>query len=172
MVKRKHSGTRRRKAATQDVLGRAQVEAPIKPKWRTFYKRLISLRDELVRRQGELAKDALEEKPTFSTHMADAGTDTYDRDFALGMLSSDQDAVYEIEEAIDRIRNGNYGVCELTGKPIETERLEAIPWTRFTAAAEKRLEKDGAVKRTRLGPRDTVTKVVATDEDEEGFTGP
>jgi RNA polymerase-binding transcription factor DksA len=90
------------------------------------------------------------------THLADAGTDSYDRDFALGMLSSEQDAVYEIEEALSRIQAGTYGRCELTGKPIEPARLEAIPWTRFNAGAERQLEREGGVKHARLGPRETV----------------
>jgi RNA polymerase-binding transcription factor DksA len=99
--------------------------------------------------------------------MADAGTDTFDRDFALGMLSSEQDALYEIDEALNRIRDGTYGKCELTGKPIEAPRLEAIPWTRFSAAAEKQLEREGVVKKTRLGPRETVTKTEANSADDE-----
>ena len=113
--------------------------------------------------------DALEERPAFSLHMADAGTDEYDRDLALGVLSSEQDALYQIEQALDRIRNGTYGICELTGKPIEPARLEAVPWARFSIEAEQQFEKEGAVKRTRLGPRDTVAKVNPTTEfDEEG----
>jgi RNA polymerase-binding transcription factor DksA len=91
--------------------------------------------------------------------MADAGTDTYDRDLALSLLSSEQDAVYEIEEALTRIRDGTYGVCELTGEPIEPDRLEAIPWTRFSTAAEKQLEREGGVKRARLNPRESVARV-------------
>ena len=108
--------------------------------------------------QADLSKDALEEHPTFSTHQADAATDSYDRDLALGMLSSEQDALKEVDEALERIQNGTYAVCELTGKPIEDSRLEAIPWTRFSTAAEKQLEKEGAVNRARLGPRETVTQ--------------
>ena len=50
----------------------------------------------------------------------------FDRDFALSLLSSDQDALYEIDEAIKRIEKGTYGVCELTGKSIPKARLEAI----------------------------------------------
>ena len=63
--------------------------------------RLRELRDHLLRRQNLLTKDALEEQPSFSTHMADAATDTYDRDFALSMLSCEQDSLYEIDEALD-----------------------------------------------------------------------
>jgi RNA polymerase-binding transcription factor DksA len=126
------------------------------------------LRGHILRHQGGLAKEAVDQQPAFSSHMADAGTDTFDRDFALGMLSSEQDALYEIDEALNRIRDGTYGKCELTGKPIEPERLEAIPWTRFSAAAEKQLEREGVVKKARLGPRETVAKSEATTvEDEE-----
>src|SRR5262245_16538250 len=131
------------RARTEDVLGKRPSQARIPSKWRIHFNRLLELRDRLRDRQADLAKDALEEKPSFSTHQADAGTDSYDRDLALGMLSSEQDALYEVEEALDRIRTGKYGICELLGKPIEPSRLEAIPWTRFSAAAEKQLETKG-----------------------------
>ncbi len=83
------------------------------------------------------------------------------------MLSSEQNAVYEIDEALDRIRNGSYGVCELTGRKIEPQRLEAIPWTRFSAEAERQLEKEGGVPRARLGEREAVPRVQAAEESEE-----
>ena len=63
-----------------------------------------------------LAKESAQEMPGYSLHMADSGTDNFDRDFALSLLSSDQDAVYEIEEALKRIEKKTYGICELTGK--------------------------------------------------------
>ena len=90
--------------------------------------------------------------------MADAGTDSFDRDLSLSRASSGQDAVYEIDQAINRIHNGTYGICELTGKPIEAARLEAIPWARFSVEAEKKLEKEGAVRRARLAPREAMSQ--------------
>jgi RNA polymerase-binding transcription factor DksA len=170
MRKRKQlRGRRKPPATTQDVLGTGGQSRPIPSKWRAQYKNLVQLRNRLLNRQDDLAKDALEESPTFSTHMADAGTDNFDRDLALGMLSSEQDAVNEIEQAIDRIQNGTYGVCELTGKRIERERLEAIPWTRFSLAAEKQLEAQGARPRTRLGSRSNVPRGGEPDETGEAF---
>ena len=129
----------------------------------------MDLRQSLSRSQENLNREALEEQPGFSTHMGDAGTDTFDRDFALGMLSTQQDAIYEIELALERIRNGTYGMCELTGRRIEKERLDAIPWARFSVAAEMQLEQEGQVKRAGLGPRETVAKSEArtVEEDEE-----
>ena len=136
-------------------------------KWRSAFRRLKDLREELLQRQSYPSRAALEEQPNFSTHMADAGTDQYDRDFALGLLSSEQDALYQVEQAMDRVRNGTYGICELTGKRIEAGRLEAIPWTRFSLAAEAQLEKAGLRRRARLGDRQTVGRTTPEQESAE-----
>ena len=142
----------------RELLGDSKPPERINAKWRKHFRRLVELRDHLLKQQRDQFKDAIEEQPAYSMHMADAGTDSYDRDLALGMLSHEQDAVYEIEEALNRIRNGNYGVCESTGKRIPAARLEAIPWARFTAAAEATLEKERGFPRAQLGSRTTVRR--------------
>src|SRR6266481_4579149 len=142
MEKKKHHepkparAGKRPKATSLDVLTPVRPRPRINPKWTRHYRHLSDLRDYFLRQKGALTQDANEEQPSYSEHMADAGTDSYDRDFALSMLSSDQNALYEIDEAIDRIEAGTYGICELTGKPIPPERLTAIPWARFTIEAE------------------------------------
>jgi DnaK suppressor protein len=172
-VRRSKQPPRRGPAANSDVLGGrplAKSNGRVPAKWKEQYRRLSQTRDYLLRRRNDLVKDASEEQPAFSLHMADAGTDSFDRDFALSRLSSEQDAVYEIDEAMMRIRRGTYGICELTGKPIERERLEAIPWTRFSAAAEKQLEKNGEVRRARLAPREAIARGVKASSEAEGST--
>ena len=169
----KHPARRRRPAITSDVLGprRApKLEGHVPQKWKEHYRRLSEARDFLLGRQSDLVKNASEEQPTFSLHMADAGTDSFDRDFALSRLSSEQDAVYEIDEAMMRIRRGTYGICELTGKPIERLRLEAIPWTRLSANAEEQLEKNGEIRRARLAPREAIARGVQAENEAEGST--
>jgi RNA polymerase-binding transcription factor DksA len=74
------------------------------------------------------------------------------------MISSEQNALYEIEQALNRMKTGTYGTCELTGKPIPLERLNAIPWTRFTAEAERKLEKRGELARAKLGDRERILR--------------
>jgi DnaK suppressor protein len=74
-------------------------------------------------------------------HQADAGSDAYDRDFALNLLSQEHDALYEIEEALKRFDAGTYGICEMSGKPIPQARLEAIPFARFTVECQTQIEK-------------------------------
>jgi RNA polymerase-binding transcription factor DksA len=144
----------------------------IKSEWLGYYNNLIALREQLCAQMSGLAKESAQEMPGYSLHMADSGTDNFDRDFALSLLSSDQDAVYEIEEALKRIERKTYGVCELTSKTIPKARLEAIPWTRFTVEAQAQLEKDGALKSRRLGALGSVDSVgavteVETDDDEQ-----
>jgi len=142
---------RRKAATTEEVLGAAGTKYRVPPKWKQHFALLEELREQLLNKKNDLVHDARQEIPAFSMHMADAGTDEYDRDWALSMISSEQDAVYQIEQAIDRIHNNTYGICELTGKSIEPERLAAVPWTRFTAAAERELEKNGLSEKAKLG---------------------
>ena len=148
---------------------KANLPAPaeVKPEWERLYRVLLDLRERLMNQMSGLAKESAEEITSYSLHMADSGTDNFDRDFALSLLSSDQDAIYEIEEALKRIEKGTYGICELTGKPIPRTRLEAIPWTRFTVEAQSQLEKEGALRQRRLGTLGTVDTVGVAEVEEE-----
>ena len=89
------------------------------------------------------------EASAFGMHQADAGSDAYDRDFALSLLSQEQDALYEIEEALKRVDAGTYGICEMSGKPIPHARLEAIPFARFTVECQTQIEKRKKAMRVR-----------------------
>jgi RNA polymerase-binding transcription factor DksA len=139
----------------------------VKSEWQKYYQHLIELRDQLRRQMDGLAQESAQEMAGYSLHMADSGTDNFDRDFALSLLSSDQDAIYEIEEALKRIEKKTYGICELTGKVIPKARLEAIPWTRFTVEAQAQLEKDGALKSRRLGQLGTIETASGGDSDSD-----
>jgi RNA polymerase-binding transcription factor DksA len=164
-------------SATAAILGRPVVKTTkvitdpkkVKAEWQKYCQRLLELREQLLQQMNGLAKESAQELPGYSLHMADSGTDNFDRDFALSLLSSDQDAVYEIEEALKRIEKKTYGVCELTGKQIPKARLEAIPWTRFTVEAQAQLEREGALRSRRIGQLGTVDSTGATEveSDEE-----
>ena len=106
--------------------------------------RLLELKDTLLDAMRGVARDNLHagsETSAFGMHQADAGSDAYDRDFALSMLSKEQGSLYEIDEALKRIESGTYGVCENCEKPIRHDRLEALPFTRFTVECQAELEK-------------------------------
>jgi RNA polymerase-binding transcription factor DksA len=118
--------------------------------------RLLRLREALLEEIHQLRSEASEENPNYSMHPADAATDSFDRDLVLGLASFKQEGLYEIDAALERIDEGTYGVCELTGQLIPWKRLEAIPWTRFSLQAEKQIERD---TRPSLGPRGTIRQV-------------
>jgi RNA polymerase-binding transcription factor DksA len=142
-------------------------QVKIKPQWAKYHRHLLELRERLLHQMSGLAKESAEEMASYSLHMADSGTDNFDRDFALSLLSSDQDAIYEIEEALKRIEKNTYGICELTGKTIPAPRLDAIPWTRFTVEAQSQLEREGALRQRRLGQLGTVDNSGGTELEED-----
>ena len=107
--------------------------------------RLLELKDTLLDAMRGVARDNLHagtDTSAFGMHQADAGSDAYDRDFALSMLSKEQGSLYEIDEALKRVEDGTYGVCDLCQKPIKHERLEALPFTRYTVDCQAGLEKN------------------------------
>jgi RNA polymerase-binding transcription factor DksA len=117
--------------------------------------KLLALKDTLLDSMNGVAKDSLRsraegsEASAFGMHQADAGSDAYDRDFALSLLSQEQDSLYEIDEALKRIENGTYGTCEMSGKAIPHARLEALPFTRYTVECQAELEKRNRFQRVR-----------------------
>ena len=130
-------------------------ERRLDPFTRAQKDKLLQLRDAMVDSMAGVAQDTLRaraegsEASAFGMHQADAGSDAYDRDFALSLLSQEQDALYEIDEALKRIDLGTYGKCEMSGKPILRARLEAIPFARFTVECQSQLEKQSKASRVR-----------------------
>ncbi len=128
------------------------VEPPKKPVLPAAFlkkqkQRLVELRDAYMNAAEGVAAESLRnhesgDSSAFGMHQADAGSDAYDRDFALSLLAKEQDAIYEINEALNRIARGTYGICEMSGETIPEERLEALPFTRFTVNCQARIERD------------------------------
>ena len=170
---RLRAGKRKPRATTAAILANSVGHAKIPAKWQTHYRRLLKMRDEINSERRRLLTQARElKRRAHSDNIADAGTDTYDQDFALGIASSEQQALFEIEEALNRLRTGRYGICEATGQRIDPARLEAIPWTRFCAEAERDLEANNAVDRARIGERrDLIGSNESADEEEEPAEG-
>src|SRR5467141_2246179 len=167
---RKVSAKKARASANprETSLGRNHHERKLSPFTRKQKEKLLQLRDAMVDAMLGVSRDTLRaraegsEASAFGMHQADAGSDAYDRDFALSLLSQEQDALYEIEEALKRVDAGTYGICEMSGKPIPHARLEAIPFARFTVECQTQIEK--RKKATRI--RQPVTSLFGLTEDE------
>ncbi len=129
--------------------------------------RLLILKDTLLDSMNGVARDSLRSQTggdasAFGMHQADAGSDAYDRDFALSLLSQEQDSLYEIDQALKRIDDGTYGVCEVSGKQIMKARLEALPFTRYTVECQAEIEKRNRYQRN----RQPVTSLFGLTDDE------
>lgn len=153
-------------ASVADILGFNPKRGPetasdkdVPEKFKRYYKLLVDLRSSLtegIERHSEetlkrSSKDDSGDLSAYGQHMADAGTDTFDRDFALSMVASEQEALAEIDAAIKRVFDGTYGTCEITQKPIAKERLLAVPFTRYSAEAQKEIERNRHRSRTQAG---------------------
>jgi DnaK suppressor protein len=151
------------KASTLDVLPSSDTSTSSLGRWHWHYRALIKLRERLLKQRAELAAAILEPVESFSLDVADAATDQFNHDVALGLIAAEQDTLFEIEAALSRIRAGAYGLCELTAKPIPAARLRAIPWTRFCQEVEERLEEQGVCRLPRLGELKSVHAQVSFD---------
>jgi len=159
---------------------RPQVRMPKDAKTAAFFdrqkRRLLDLRDHFLDQMQSVAQDSLRsraennEASAVGQHQADAGSDAYEKDFALSLLSQEQDALYEIEEALKRIEVGTYGVCEMSNKFIPHARLEAIPFARFTVECQQQLEKENRGRRRWDTAPQFMDSAEAFSEEEEEST--
>lgn len=138
-------------ASAMDILGFNPVQRPksaadqrksIPRKFLKHYDQLVELRDR-VRDGLDIHQQESERElddPSDIPSQDDVGVDTFDRDFALSLMANEQEALYEIDQAIQRIVNGTYGTCEITGEPIDKERLLAVPFTRYSVKGQAEFE--------------------------------
>ncbi len=158
---KKHAAASRLNGAT---LARPVPDIPVQ--WAWHYRALQKLREQLLMERGGLREIAAEPMEPHSLSMADSATDEFDHDLALSQMSSRQDLLNEVDQALKRIQNGTYGICEETGKPIPGARLKAIPWTRFTKVVEARLENTCNLNRPHLGTLGSVRPGATNEPDE------
>lgn len=148
-------------ASLEDILGLSSpgFAGPKKDrvprKFAKYHKLLIELRDqvraELSMHSNDTLKRSQKEDAGDISISVDAGTDNFDRDFALSLLSTEQESLKEIEAAIERIYKGTYGICEVTGEPIDPDRLEAVPFTRFSLEGQREYEATSRKRVSRTG---------------------
>lgn len=104
---------------------------------------LLALRERMTGQINFLAADNIsrsEKDNEVSFRSEEQGTDNFERDFALHRVSQDQDILFEIDEALNRLSLGTYGICDGCGRGIEKARLKALPYSRMCVACQSRSE--------------------------------
>lgn len=85
-------------------------------------------------------RDASGDLSAYTVHMADMSSDTYERELSMNVVSSEQAVLYQIDEALKRIDDGSYGLCESCGKPITMSRLRAVPYASMCITCQRAKE--------------------------------
>jgi len=133
-----------KKKTTKKRLGKYLSEADRS----SFKESLLQKRKEIFQNvfeiEGETLKksrlDATGDLSSMPIHMADLGTDNYEQEFALDLMDGERRILREIDDALQRLEEGTYGLCEGTGQPIPKARLKAQPWARYCVEYARMVE--------------------------------
>lgn len=114
-----------------------------------FKKIIIKRKDEILEDIQKISEDTLKKSQKeasgdisgYSYHMADVATDTYDREFSLGLASNERRFLYELDDALKKVEEGLFGVCEDCKKLISKTRLKAVPYARLCVKCQEKKEK-------------------------------
>ncbi len=120
------------------------------PEWPAFLEQqkaaLHKLHDELVPNMQNVTRDHLRSgasnvSSSSGQHIGDAGSEAEVRDLTIRLLDKDREQLFEIDAALERIRRGTYGICEISLDPIPKKRLEVRPFCRLTVKCQEEYEK-------------------------------
>ena len=108
-----------------------------------FKKQLEELRAQLSQTIKSVSDDvkSMEEPKGYSQHQADEGTDDFDQTISIEVSSKEQGIMRQIERALEKIEEGTYGICDVSGDEIPLKRLEAVPYANMTVQAQEKFEK-------------------------------
>ncbi|MDR0727450.1 MAG: hypothetical protein LBF26_00955 [Puniceicoccales bacterium] len=178
------TATREKKSASVlDILGFNPCEhqsAPtahnhenIPQKWKKYYDQLVDMRDQLEQRVSCLAKATLEQGAIgegggglnmLGQHTADGAAQQVDLELALTFVATEQDLLNEVNDALARIADGTYGICQQTGQAIEAKRLAVLPFARFSLKGQEEYER---AKQMQSKKQRQVTIFVDSDEKDD-----
>lgn len=120
------------------------------PEWPKFLEEqklaLLNLRDEMLPNMQNVTRDHLRSgasnvSSSSGQHIGDAGSEAEVRDLTIRLLDKDREQLFEIDAALERIRRGTYGICEISLDPIPKKRLQVRPFCRLTVKCQEEYEK-------------------------------
>ncbi|HTY54639.1 MAG TPA: TraR/DksA family transcriptional regulator [Candidatus Binataceae bacterium] len=135
---------------------------------------LAKVRENLEEMKAKLAEEIDSDLKAEREGNKDEGMDTYDlaseeRDREINFILSDRGRakIKSIEDALQRLNDGTYGICESCGIEIAEERLEALPFTRLCRDCQQDQEREARAQRRFEDERSTYRKLGSTEGDEE-----
>ena len=115
-----------------------------------YREKLLNLKDDFLKQMKEISEDTLMKTQKdmsgdisgYGLHIADVASDNYERDFNLGLVSNERKIVMDIDEALKRIDENIYGVCQKCVKPVVKTRLKAIPYAKYCKKCQEKIESE------------------------------
>ena len=115
-----------------------------------FKKLILKVKDGITSDIQNIAEETLKKTPKessgdisgYSYHMADVATDNYDREFSMSLASNERKFLYELDDALKKIEEGTFGVCEVCKELITKTRLRAVPYARQCVKCQEKKEKN------------------------------
>lgn len=150
---KKRSVKRTQRRASKKIRGKAPGRRPLKKMSKKelleFSKLIIKRKNETLENINHISEDNLKKSQKdaagdisgYTFHMADVATDTYDREFSLSIASGERQLLYELDDALKKVEEGTFGICEGCNSPISKKRLKAVPYARFCLACQEKKEK-------------------------------
>jgi RNA polymerase-binding protein DksA len=115
-----------------------------------FRQLLITERAKFVDEIRSIAQDASRtpreasgDLSAYTVHMADMAADTYERELSTNLVSSEQEVLYQIDDALKHIDEGSFGTCQQCGKRITMSRLKAVPYASLCINCQRTKEQKG-----------------------------
>ncbi|MCI5052023.1 MAG: TraR/DksA family transcriptional regulator [Simkaniaceae bacterium] len=108
-----------------------------------YKKRLLELKAEIegvIKETADLVKETDDSKG-YSQHSADEGTDDYVQSLSIQVSDTEQEILHQVDRALEKIEDGTYGVCDVSGDKIPVKRLDAVPYATMTVDAQDKKEK-------------------------------
>jgi DnaK suppressor protein len=135
--------------AAKDAKDAKAVRRITKKELQHFKDRLLAEKKRVVEEMGEIQQENLKtsiadqsgENSRYSYHLGDTASLAYGREFSMGLAERQQKYLEQIDEALQRIEEGTYGTCLVTGDPIPVERLEEVPVAKYSVRGKEILEK-------------------------------
>jgi RNA polymerase-binding transcription factor DksA len=149
-IKQKQTRIGKREDKKSDNKRTVNVKTPFSAsELKVFQRRLLGIKNYLTQEISNIedkslrgaGRDGTGNLSNLPIHLADAGSDTYEQDFSLGLLEGEDIELKEIEESLERIENKTYGICEECSNPINENRLKSIPYARFCVKCKQAMEK-------------------------------
>ena len=149
-------------ATSADILGTG-TRTKVPTRWARHYEQLCAERDMLLERE-DYSAEGLQPK---LDDLADAASHETQRSISLVAATATHGRIVDVLDAIRRIEKGTYGVCEITGEAISAERLNSVPWARYSLAGQQQMEQGGWARRTALPSLEGLSETEAGDSEAE-----